>query len=122
RNHTKRDLLIQQIDGMLEDKEIGKWLIGLLAEEYPRHLVDQPKVVQSTILKYPHFIEEAIREMKRLGLASANDLRDIAVSLEIQSLKKRPDFGIPNEKYKDLVAPERKEDIYISVLQGGAGR
>jgi hypothetical protein len=107
---------------MLDDKKSVKWLIELLAEHYPRHLVDQLKVVQSVILKYPAFIEEAINEMRRLRLTSANDLRDIALSLEIQGRKKRKDTGALNEKYKELVAPERKEDIYFSVLQGGGYR
>lgn len=122
RNQTKRDLLIQQIEGMLDDKGSTKWLIELLTEHYPRHLIDQLKVVQSVILKYPSFVEEAINEMKRLGLTSANDLRDIALSLEIQGRKEKKDTSALNAKYKDLVAPERKEDIYLSILQGGGRR
>jgi hypothetical protein len=122
RDHTKRDLLIQQIEGMLDDTGAAKWLIGMLAEQYPRHLIDQLKVVQAVILKYPLYVGEAIDELRRLRLTSANDLRDIAISLEIQGRKKRKDNGTLNEKYKDLVAPERKEDIYLSVLQGGGTR
>jgi transposase len=122
RNHTKRDLLIQQIEDMLVDKESAKWLIETLAERYPRHLVDQLKIVQSVILKHPLYIEEAIHEMKRLRLTSANDLRDIALSIEIQSKKKLKDNVSVSEKYKNLVAPERKEDIYLSILQGGMDR
>jgi len=122
RSHSKRDQLIQQIEAMLDNKEITKWLIETLANQYPRHLVDQLKVVQSVILKYPTLTEEAIEEMRRLRLASANDLRDIAISLEIQSKKNRKHIGSLNEKYKELVAPERKEDIYLSVLQGGGKR
>ncbi|WP_235000368.1 Mu transposase domain-containing protein [Virgibacillus dakarensis] len=122
RSHTKRDLFIQQVEEMLDDQESAKWLIGVLTERYPCHLIDQLKVVQSVVLKYPAFVEEAIGEMKRLRLTSANDLRDIALSLEIQSQKEKKDTGSLNEKYKDLVAPERKEDIYSSVLQGGGSR
>lgn len=122
RSQTKRDLLIQQIEEMLEDKQAANWLVGVLAEEYPRHLIDQLKVVQSVILKYPILVEKAIDEMKRLRLKSANDLRDIALSLEIQSKKQESDTVTVNEKYKDLVAPERKEDIYLRVLQGGANK
>ena len=103
-------------------KNLQNGLSKLLAEQYPRHLIDQLKVVQSVILKYPSYVEEAINEMKRLRLTSANDLRDIALSLEIQSRKKKKDTGSVNEKYKDLVAPERKEDIYLSILQGGRSR
>ncbi|MCD8509067.1 MAG: hypothetical protein LRY73_03745 [Bacillus sp. (in: Bacteria)] len=122
RKQTKRDLLIGQVEEMLNDKEIAKWLIDLLSEHYPRHIIDQLKVVQSVILKYPTFAEEAIYEMRRLRLTSANDLRDIAISLEVQNRKQGKDPGTVNEKYKDLVAPERKDDIYFSVLQGGRNR
>lgn len=85
-------------------------------------MVDQLKIVQSVILKHPLYIEEAIHEMKRLRLTSANDLRDIALSIEIQSKKKLKDNVSVSEKYKNLVAPERKEDIYLSILQGGMDR
>ena len=104
------------------DKESAKWLVGRLTEQYPRHLINQLKVVQSVILKHPAFVDEAIDEMRRLRLTSANDLRDIALSLEIQSRKKGKDTGSLNEKYQELIAPERKEDIYLSVLQGGGNR
>lgn len=122
RTQTKRDLLIQQIEGMLDDNEATEWLVGMLAKQYPRHLIDQLKVVQSVILKYPSFVMEAINELKRLRLTSANDLRDIAISLEIEGRKERKDTSSVNEKYKNMVAPERKEDIYLSVLQGGGNR
>ncbi|MED1564334.1 IS21 family transposase, partial [Alkalihalobacillus alcalophilus] len=119
RSQTKRELFIQQIENVLEDKEAVKWLIDRLTEQYPRHLIDQLKVVQSVILKYPLFVEEAIHEMRRLRLRSANDLRDIAHSIDIQSQKNTKGIGSVNEKYKDLIAPERKKDIYFSILQGG---
>jgi hypothetical protein len=122
REQSKRDLLIQQITGRLFAKESAKWLIETLSNQYPRHMIDQLKVVQAVILKYPDFIDEALNEMRRLRLTSANDLRDIAISLEIQSRKKHKETVILNEKYKTLVAPERREDIYLSVLQGGSKR
>ncbi|WP_051348373.1 hypothetical protein [Peribacillus kribbensis] len=107
---------------MLTDKQAANWLIEILSNQYPRHMVDQLKVVQSVILKHPYFIDEALSEMRRLRLTSANDLRDIAITLEIHSRKKHKVTGIPNEKYKTLVAPERREDIYFIVLQGGANQ
>lgn len=122
RSRSKRDQLIKQIEEMVPEKETIGWLIKQLAERYPRHLIDQLKIVQAAILTYPAFIEEALDEMKRLKLNSANDLRDIAISLEIQNRKKLKKTGIENEKYKNLAAPERKEDIYIRVLQGGSAQ
>lgn len=120
REQPKRDRLIQEIKDMLEDKEAAKWLIEQLTDRYPRHLVDQLRIVQSVIVNYPASVEAAITEMKRLRLESANDLRDIAISLEIQTQKVKT--GTVNEKYKDLIAPERKEDIYFDVLQGGGNK
>jgi hypothetical protein len=119
RSRTKRDQLIKQIEAMVTEKKSLEWLIRQLTERYPRHLIDQLKVVQSTILTYPSYIGEALNEMKRLKLTSANDLRDVAISLEIQNRKNLKKIGIENEKYKNFAAPERKEDLYIHVLQGG---
>jgi hypothetical protein len=119
RNQTKRELLTQQVEEMTTDKDSAKWLIETLSSQYPRHMIDQLKVVQSVILKYPYFVEQAISEMKRLRINSANDLRGIAISLDIQNKRNIKSTGVLNEKYKDLAAPERKEDIYISVLTGG---
>lgn len=60
--------------------------------------------------------------MRRLRLTSANDLREIALTLEIQNRKKNKGTITINEKYKELIAPELKEDIYFSVLQGGGSK
>lgn len=122
RNHTKRNLLIQQIEESINDYDVTKWLIEVLTMHYPRHLVDQLRIVQGVILNSPSIINEAISEMKRLKLTSANELRDIAHSIEVQSKKIPSSIGIINEKYKDLVAPVRKDDIYMKVLQGGGQR
>jgi len=57
--------------------------------------------------------------MKKLGMTSANDFRDIAHALSVQYQKSSPKIVELNEKYKDLSAPERSEDIYLKVLSGG---
>ncbi|MBU9674210.1 IS21 family transposase [Planococcus sp. CP5-4_YE] len=122
RDQTKRELLIQQIQSQLTATKTSTWFIEELTERYPRHLIDQLKVVQSVIGNYPDFVDEALEEVKRLKLMSANDLRDIAISLEIDSQKQQKKVGTINEKYKDIVAPERTTDIYLSVLRGGKNR
>lgn len=122
RKQTKRELLIQHLEEMLGKTDAVEWLIHQILEEYPRHAIDQLKIVQSVALNHPSFIKNAINEMRRLKLKSANDLRDIAMTLEIQSQKKSKNTGSINKKYKDLVAPERKEDIYFNILQGGGSR
>lgn len=52
-------------------------------------------------------------------MTSANDFRDIAHSLSIQSQKGSPTAIELNPKYRDLITPERSQDIYLKVLSGG---
>ena len=117
---SKRETLIRQIKDVFEDKENIEWLILQLIDRYPRHLVDQLKVIQGSIEKYPSFSEQALDEMKKLNMTSANDFRDIAYSLSMQYQRKANLAPRSNEKYKDISAPERTEDIHIRVLAGGA--
>lgn len=119
RSQTKRDKLAEQVMDELAETEVSTWLIQTLQEHYPRHTIDQFKVVLSAIKQHPWHINDAVKEMKRLGLTSANDLRDIAISLEMQSSKQLSKKELINEKYKDITAPERSQDIYLQVLQGG---
>lgn len=123
RNMNRRDQLVHEVRSMIEDATIADWLVETLEKHYPRHMTDQLKVVQNVFLQYPSTAGQAIYELKRLRLFSANDLRDIALSLEIESSKNKPKHqGTVNEKYKKLVAPERTDDTYIKVLQGGLAR
>ncbi len=119
RSQTKREKLAEQVMKKLADMEDSNWLIKTLHKQYPRHTIDQLKVVLKAVEQYPLHIDNAVKEMKRLGLTSANDLRDIAISLEIQNSKQLPKKELINEKYKDITAPERNQDIYLQVLQGG---
>src|SRR5690625_3425221 len=119
RSQTKRDSLAEEVMDKLANPEDSAWLIKILQEYYPRHTIDQLKVVLQAIENYPKYIDDALKEMKKLRLTSANDLRDIAISLEIDDKKGLPHEEIINEKYKDMVAPERNQDVYLYVLQGG---
>lgn len=119
RSQTKRDTLAEEVMERLGDWEDSNWLIKTLQEHYPRHTIDQLKVVLKASEKYPKYINDALKEMRRLRLTSANDLRDIAISLEIEDYRDLPHEEVINEKYKDIVAPERNQDIYLDVLQGG---
>lgn len=116
---SKRELLIKEIEDIFIEKEGIQWLIEELKDRYPRHLVDQLKILQNTIKRYPNHIERAVQEMIRLQLTSANDFRDVAHSLFVQHQKAIPEAIVPNQKYKDLVAPERSDDVYLKVLSGG---
>ena len=119
RSQTKREKLTEEVMEKLADQDNSTWLIKTLGKHYPRHTIDQLKVVLKAIEKYPNYVDDALKEMKRLGLNSANDLRDIAISLEIENHKELPHEEVINEKYKDMVAPERNQAVYLHVLQGG---
>ncbi|SFB36254.1 hypothetical protein SAMN04488072_11935 [Lentibacillus halodurans] len=119
RSQTKRDKLVKQVTEQLAETEDSIWLIMTLQEHYPRHTIDQFKVVLKVIEIYPLYINDPVKEMKRLVLTSANYLRDIAIALEIQSSKQSSKKEVINEKYKATTAPERDQDIYLQVLQGG---
>jgi len=118
RSTTKRDQRMTQVFEALDDTELAAWLVDTLQRRYPRHLVDQLKIVLKSAKQYPQHINDAVQELKRLGLTSANDLRDIAISLDIQAGKQRTKRTVINEKYKDMTAPERQPDVYLKVLQG----
>ena len=119
RNMSKRETFIREVEGVFVDKENIQWLVQQLKEKYPRHMLDQLKVLQNAIRKYPGYSEQALKEMKKLNMTSANDFRDIAHALSVQSQSTSPIVAEPNQKYKDIIAPERSEDIYLKVLAGG---
>lgn len=119
RSQTKRDQLVAQVFELLDDTELANGLIQTLHTHYPRHTIDQLKIVLQSAKQHPKHINDAVKELKRLGLTSANDLRDITISLDIQHGKHKAKQAVINEKYKDMSAPERHPDIYLKVLQGG---
>lgn len=119
RSQTKKEHLIAQVIETLDDAEMANGLIQTLHTHYSRHIIDQLKIVLRSAQQYPQHIDDAVKELNRLGLTSANDLRDIAISLAIQNGKQRANQAVINKKYKDMTAPERQPDIYLKVLQGG---
>ncbi|MEI2358727.1 hypothetical protein [Mesobacillus zeae] len=61
KNESKRSLLIHQIVDASSNKSGIQWFIDALAEKYPRHLMDQLKVIQKTIRNHPNSMEVALR-------------------------------------------------------------
>src|SRR5699024_439184 len=53
RSQTKRDSLAEEVMDKLADPEDSAWLIKILQEYYPRHTIDQLKVVLQAIENYP---------------------------------------------------------------------
>ena len=122
KSESTRSLLIHQLTDAFLDKVGIQWFIEALTEKYPRHLVDQLKVIQTALRNYPNSAEAALREVQKLKLISGNDFRDIAYSLDLQSQKPSvPEIQL-NQKYMELKAPERTSDTYLKVLSGGRTR
>ncbi|SDI70652.1 hypothetical protein SAMN04487975_1311, partial [Planococcus glaciei] len=119
KSESKRSLLIHQLTDAFSDKVAIQWFIEALTEKYPRHLVDQLKVIQKAIQKHPNSTEAALKEVQKLQLISGNDFRDIAYSLDRQVQQaSTPEIQL-NQKYIELKAPERSSDTYLRVLSGG---
>lgn len=119
KNESKRSLLVHQLLDAFLNKARIQWFIDALAKKYPRHLIDQLKIIQKTIRNHPNSAEAALKEVEKLQLISGNDFRDIAYSLDMQ-VKQPPALNVQlNEKYMELKAPERCSDTYLKVLSGG---
>ncbi|WP_391203172.1 hypothetical protein [Psychrobacillus sp. L4] len=90
-----------------------------LNKKYPRHLVDQFKVLQMVIRNHPDYLEEALETVKTLNMISANDFRDIAFTLHKESESQTKQVSVESSKYQKYKAAERSEDYYIRLLSGG---
>ncbi|MFC4736279.1 IS21 family transposase [Bacillus daqingensis] len=119
KKESTRSLLVHQLTEAFSDKTGIQWFIEALSEKYPRHLVDQLKVIQKAIRHHPTSADGALKEVQKLQLISGNDFRDIVYSLELQSQKPLASDMPLNQKYIDLAAPERSSATYLSVLSGG---
>ncbi|AOM81673.1 hypothetical protein BBEV_0279 [Salisediminibacterium beveridgei] len=122
KNRSKRDGLIREIEDFFSDKEAVTWFINKLEARYSRYIIDQLKVMKRVMIEHPTIAEDALRKVYDLKLTSANDYRDVAMSISIE--QDRNDIGNKNraksnEKYAGLQAPERSPDAYLHVLSGG---
>ncbi|WP_052652825.1 DDE-type integrase/transposase/recombinase [Planococcus massiliensis] len=122
KSESKRSLLIHQLADAFSNQEDIQWFIKALTEKYPRHLIDQLKVIQKAIRDHPNSAGSALKEVRKLQLISGNDFRDIAYSLDLQVQQPpAPEIQL-NQKYMALKAPERSSDTYLKVLSGGRMR
>lgn len=85
---------------ILGDTELADRLIQTLQTHYLRHTIDQLKIVLQSAKQYPKHINDALKELNRLRLTSANNLRDIAISLDIQHGKHKAKQPVINENTK----------------------
>lgn len=115
---SKSTLLIHQIKEFFQDQELITWYLDELKRKYPRHLVDQLKVMKTTIETHPEQIEHGLEQAKLLNLISANHFRDIVYSLAEEAGKKSAVTAQENTKFGHLKAVERPIDFYVHMMGG----
>lgn len=119
KTNSKKMLLREEIELAFSNNELISWFLDELNKKYPRHLVDQFKVLQMVIRNHPDYIEEALETVKALNMISANDFRDIAFTLHKESQTQTKQVSVESSKYQQYKASERSEDYYIRLLSGG---
>lgn len=122
-SRSKRDALIREIEDFFSDTEPVTWFINELEVKYPRYIMDQLNVMKRVMVDHPTVAEDALRKVYDLKLTSANDYRNVAMSIAIEEDRHHKENGSltkSNDKYSDLQAPERSPDAYLNVLSGGA--
>lgn len=115
---SKKTLLREEIELSFSNSDLISWFLDELNKKYPRHLVDQFKVLQMVIRNHPDYIQEALETVKTLNMISANDFRDIAFTLHKES-EAQIQESVESSKYQQFKAAERSEDYYIRLLAGG---
>jgi len=115
----KKTLLRDEIVITFFNKELICWFLDELNKKYPRHLLDQLKVLQMVIRNHPEHIEEALETVKTLHMISANDFRDVAFTLHKESQTQVKEVSTKSPKYQEYKAAERSEDYYTDLLSGG---
>lgn len=108
-----------EIENAFSNKELICWFLDELNNKYPRHLLDQLKVLQMVIRNHPRQIEEALETVKTLHMISANDFRDVAFTLHKESETQVKEIPMNSPRYQEYKAAERSEDYYVGLLSGG---
>lgn len=115
---SKAELLAHQIKEAFRDQPLIDCYLKELKAKYPRHMVDQLKVMESVIRNYPQHIHLGLEKAQTLNLISANDFRDIVFSLHKEAECQTPSVFTSDPKYSHLKAVERDADFYLKVLRG----
>lgn len=111
---------IQQAFG---NKEQIEKFISILREKYPRHMGDQFSILWNLIQQEPNWINQALDRAMDLQLKSANDLRDLLISLKQEEKKADSQHKEAQERstsaYSHISASTRNIDSYIEIMNGG---
>lgn len=124
READKKLKLNQHINEVLshfQDKEKATVFIERLKVNYPRHMRDQLRVIESVIDKNSAVLDTALNECMALNLFSAVELRDVAKEIARRHAQTDSQFierdELP-EKYQTITAVERSVESYLQVLGG----
>jgi len=115
---SKTELLSHQVREAFEESHLIDWYLNELKAKYPRHMIDQLKVMQNVIRTHPEQIQAGLEKAKTLNLISANDYRDIVYSLHREAAVLPSPISETDGKYDHLKAVERDTDLYVKVLGG----
>jgi hypothetical protein len=116
--NSKVELLSHQVREAFENQSLIDWYLYELKTKYPRHMIDQLKVMQNVIRNHPEHIQAGLEKAKTLNLISANDYRDIVFSLHREAKLEMPTISEVEGRYSHLKAVERDTDLYLKVLGG----
>lgn len=118
RNSSKVELLAHQVREAFTDHHLIDWYLNELKAKYPRHMIDQLKVMENVIRNHPEHIHVGLEKAKILNLISANDFRDIVFSLHKETESETPVVYKADQRYSYLKTAERDADLYLKVLGG----
>ncbi|MFZ3591925.1 IS21 family transposase, partial [Bacillus sp. DJP31] len=120
---NKIDQWQKEIQQAFQNKEQIEEFISILREKYPRHLGDQFSILWNLIQQEANWINQALDRAMDLQLKSANDLRDLLISLkreeENTDSQDKGSQECSTSNYSHISASTRNLDSYIEIMNGG---
>lgn len=117
----KLDQHIKNVLSHFRDPVKAAFFINQLKVNYPRHIRDQLRVLDSVIEKYSEVLDKALNECIALELNSAVELRDVAIEMDRRQIQINPQAEISTRlsaSYQTISAKERSVKSYLDVLGG----
>ncbi|WP_010200231.1 IS21 family transposase [Bacillus sp. m3-13] len=108
-----------EIVTLFEDQVKAQQFISSLKERYPRHMGDQLTILWNLLQQEPLKVNPALDKALELRLTSANDLRDLLVSVIQEEPIQRNQDVQSESPYSHIHVTTRKVESYIEILKGG---
>jgi transposase len=119
---TRLEVWQKKIGKAFNNKEQIEEFFMILRERYPRHMGDQLAILWNLVQHENDWIDEALHQSIKLKLNSANDLRDLLISLKEYDQPGKPDIQrkqVNSNTYSHIKASTRDIDSYIEIMKGG---